>query len=59
MVKKSLQEKLLLAVSKVLTNSKAELTKKVEKVIDKSIKKIVKKIEKEIKSVIKNKKADV
>jgi ElaB/YqjD/DUF883 family membrane-anchored ribosome-binding protein len=46
---KTLKEKLLEAVNKVLIDNKANLTNKIEKVVKKSIKRIVKKTNKQIK----------
>jgi L-lactate utilization protein LutC len=40
---KSLKEKLLVAIKKVLKDNKSDLTNKIEKVVKKSIKNIVKK----------------
>ena len=40
---KSLKEKLLVAIKKVLKNNKSDLTNKIEKIVKKSIKNIVKK----------------
>ena len=50
---KTLEEKLLVAVHKVLSDNNAVLTKKIEKVVSKSIKKIVKRNNKQIKKSLK------
>lgn len=48
---KTLEEKLLAAIKKVIQGNKTDLTKKIEKAVKKSIKKIVKKTNKKKKSV--------
>jgi len=45
---RSLKEKLMTAVHKILKDNKSEMTNKIQKVVNKSIKKIVKKANKEI-----------
>lgn len=54
-ITKSLKEKLVMAVHKVLKDNKSELSDKIEKVINKSIKKIVKKTDKKIIKALTNK----
>lgn len=49
MEKKTLKEKLITAVNKVLQANKSDLTNKIEKVVNKSMKKIVKSTDKQIK----------
>jgi flagellar biosynthesis/type III secretory pathway protein FliH len=53
-VVKTLTEKMIAAVHKVLKDNKAELTDKIQKVVNKSIKKIVKKTDKQIKKALTN-----
>jgi uncharacterized protein (DUF1810 family) len=53
-VVKTLKEKMIVAVHKVLKDNKAELTDKIQKVVNKSIKKIVKKTDKQIKKALTN-----
>jgi hypothetical protein len=52
---KSLKDKLIAAVHKVLNENKAELTFKIEKLVKKSIKRIVKKTDNQIKKALKTK----
>jgi hypothetical protein len=52
---KSLKEKLLEAVNRVLKSNKLNVTNKIEKTVKKSIKGIVKKTDKQIKLVAKQK----
>ncbi|KOY84459.1 hypothetical protein AD998_20920 [bacterium 336/3] len=53
-VVKTLKEKMIVVVHKVLKDNKAELTDKIQKVVNKSIKKIVKKTDKQIKKALTN-----
>jgi len=50
---KTLKEKLMAAVQKVLNETEAELTVKIQKVVNKAIKKIVKKTDQQIKKTLK------
>jgi len=54
-VGKTLKEKLIAAVNKVLKDNNYDLTKKIDKVINKSTKKIVKKTNKQIKKALRAK----
>ncbi|MBK7762834.1 MAG: hypothetical protein IPI46_05595 [Bacteroidetes bacterium] len=52
---KTLKEKLMTAIHKVLKEDQSELSAKIQKVVNKAIKKIVKKSDKQIKKVFKAK----
>ena len=52
---KTLKEKLMMAVQKVLNDAETELTVDIHKVVNKAIKKIVKKTDKQLKKALKSK----